>query len=139
MSTAAPASAAPPETPAATPHPQADSKSTPKAAPKARAAAPAPDLKSYRRQIAARAVAALLGGYALGSATAACLGAALAALGMARLDAVMAATMLGYVLMAGAAIWAFSCASARRACWGIAAPALALLPLALWLTQGGQP
>ena len=126
---AAPAAAAPTETPAATPKP----------APKARAAAPAPDLKSYRRQIAARSVAALLGGYPLGSATAACLGAALAALGMARLEAVMAATMLGYVLMAVAAIWAFSCASARRACWGIAAPALALLPLALWLTQGGQP
>lgn len=126
---AAPAAAAPTETPAATPRP----------APKARAAAPAPDLKSYRRQIASRAVAALLGGYTLGSATAACLGAALAALGMARLEAVMAATMLGYVLMAVAAIWAFSCASARRACWGIAAPALALLPLAWLLTQGGQP
>lgn len=77
----------------------------------------------YRWGVASRALAATGGGYALAALGAGALGLAFARGGMARPDAVMAGTLLAFVIHACAALWAFGCATAWRAWLGIALPA----------------
>lgn len=81
-----------------------------------------------RSGIAARVLAAILGGYGLAALWAA---AAAVALPMPRQEAVLGGLLLGFLVHAGAAIWAFAARSAARAMAGLlvaaAPPALAIL------------
>ncbi len=83
----------------------------------------------YRLAVASRSAAAILGGYALASATAACLAVWLP---LSRADAVIAGQMLAFVAYACAALWVFATHSAWRAWVGVLAPA-AVLGLLYWL------
>lgn len=94
-----------------------------------------PGLARYRWNIALRSLAATGGGYVLAAASAAWLGRLLPALGMSRLEAVAAATMLAFIVHACAAIWAFAVASTWRATLGILLPA-AVLAVGAWATGG---
>lgn len=85
-----------------------------------------PSMGRYRWAVASRALAAAGGGYVLAASAAGALGLAFMRSGMARPDAVLASTMLSFVLYACAALWAFGCATAWRAWAGIGAPALVL-------------
>jgi hypothetical protein len=76
---------------------------------------------SYRLGVASRAVAAILGGYAL---AAACTAALAVALPMKPVDAVMTATMISFVVYTCAAMWAFSARNALHAWLGIVLPAV---------------
>lgn len=87
----------------------------------------------YRWAVASRALAATVGGYALASATAAGAGLVLARTGSSGVDAVLWGSMLAFIVHAIAALWAFGCASARRAWLGIGIPAAVLAVLALSL------
>ncbi|RCW68626.1 iron transporter [Pseudorhodoferax soli] len=93
-------------------------------------------LARYRLAVASRAVAAAAGGYVMAATCAAALSLALPALGGARPDAVLIATMLAFVLHAIAAMWAFGCASAWRAWWGIGALTALSAAAVLWLRGG---
>ncbi|NLS25592.1 hypothetical protein S2M10_05600 [Sphingomonas sp. S2M10] len=87
----------------------------------------------YRANIAVRAVAGSLGAYLV----AACFAAAAArTLPLPRLDAVVAATMLAFVVAPVAAIWAFLASGPLRALGGILAAA-ALLAAVAW--AAGMP
>ena len=68
----------------------------------------------YRWAIASRVLAAIFGGYALSALFCATVGLALMHAGASRLDAVMTATMLAFVVHSIAAIWAFRARSASR-------------------------
>ncbi|NYE24907.1 iron transporter [Pigmentiphaga litoralis] len=83
------------------------------------AKAPAPPVFRYRLQIASRAAAAIFGGYALGASTATVLAAVLP---LPRVDAVLLATMLAFIVHAVAAMWAFRCSSLTRLWVGLLAP-----------------
>lgn len=88
------------------------------------------DVVRHRWSVAARALAALPGGYAL----AALLASALALLSSApREEAVAAAALPAYAVHLAAAIWAFWARTAARAWLGVGAPALALALLVWWL------
>ncbi|WP_159915435.1 DUF3649 domain-containing protein [Pantoea sp. 18069] len=89
----------------------------------------------YRLAVVSRALAAVGGGYALASATAAGVGLFLAQTGSTRTDAVMWATMLSFIAQACAALWAFGCKSALRAWLGIGTPAV-LLGVLTYLLKG---
>lgn len=84
---------------------------------------------AYRLAVASRAVAAVFGGYAL---------AALCTIFLSRVlplpvaDAVLAATMLSFIVYALAVIWVFATATAVRAWAGLAAGALPMAA-AVWL------
>lgn len=77
----------------------------------------------YRLAVFSRAAAAILGGYALASAAAACLAVWLP---MGRADAVTTAQMLSFVVYAGGVIWVFATRNAWRAWAGILLPAAVL-------------
>ena len=92
----------------------------------------------YRGAVLMRLGVGFIGGYVLSAVFAAALGLACVRwVGMARTEAVTAATMLSFVVLAAAVIWSFSCVNAKRACVGIAVPAVLLGLLAWWLS-GGQ-
>lgn len=83
----------------------------------------------HRWMVASRALAAIVGGYAV-----AALGAAALAvyLPLPRADAALTGTLLSFLIYAGAVIWVFAARDAGRAWLGVLLPA-ALLGLALWL------
>lgn len=86
--------------------------------------------KRSRWNIAARATAALPGGYAL----AALVASALALLSSApREEAVAAAVLPAFVLHLAAAVWAFWAPTVARAWLGVGAPTLILAALVWWL------
>lgn len=88
----------------------------------------------YRRPwlgVLSRSLAAILGGYALASASAV----VLALLPLAPSEAVLTGMMVGVLVCACAALWAFAAATAWRAWVGLALPTLLLLAIA-WLQQG---
>lgn len=107
-----------------------DAASTPESRPRAKTV---PALGRYRWAVASRALAAIGGGYALAAATAAGVGLALARAGSSGVEAVLWASMLAFIVHAIAALWAFGCASARRAWLGIGIPAVLLGALVLAL------
>lgn len=90
-------------------------------------------LGRYRWAVASRALAAIAGGYALSAATAAGVGLMLTRSGSTGVDAVLWATMLGFITHAIAALWAFGCANATRAWLGIGIPAALLGAVAFGL------
>lgn len=88
-------------------------------------------LARYRWAVTSRTFAAALGGYVLSATSAAALSLALPLAGVARVEAVLWATMLAFLLHAVAALWCFGCASAWRAWFGVGLPA-AIASLAMW-------
>ncbi|CUI72786.1 DUF3649 domain-containing protein [Achromobacter ruhlandii] len=74
----------------------------------------------YRLAVASRAMAAILGGYGLASAAAACLAVWLP---MQRADAVVTAQMSAFVVYTCGVIWVFATRNAWRAWAGILLPA----------------
>lgn len=93
-----------------------------------------PSLLRYRLAVASRTAAAVFGGYALSAAFAAAFSVWLPRVSsLSRTDAVMAATMLSFIVYAAAVVWVFSCTRAGRAWFGLLAPALILGALA-WAT-----
>ncbi|WP_454693802.1 DUF3649 domain-containing protein [Achromobacter aegrifaciens] len=77
----------------------------------------------YRLAVFSRAAAAILGGYVLASAAAACLAIWLP---MRRPDAVITAQMLSFVFYACGVIWVFATRNAWRAWAGVLLPAMLL-------------
>lgn len=77
----------------------------------------------YRLAVFSRATAAILGGYALASAAAACLAVWLP---LGRPDAVTVAQLLSFVVYSCGVIWVFATRSAWRAWAGILGPAALL-------------
>jgi len=86
----------------------------------------------YRVGIAARAVAAIGGGYLLAALASTLLALVLP---LARADAVIIATMLAFVVYTCAILWVFATASAARAWTGLLA-ACGLCAVLLWLARG---
>jgi len=84
----------------------------------------------YRGGVAARAVAAIGGGYVLTAIASALIAIALP---LSRADAVTIATLLSFVVYTCVILWVFATASALRAWIGVLA-ASALLGGILWLT-----
>ncbi len=82
----------------------------------------------HRLDVLVRLLAGAGGGYGLAALFAMLLSVALP---LARLEAVLFATMGSFAVYAAAVVWAFAARSALRACLGLAVPA-ALLGLALW-------
>ena len=79
--------------------------------------------------VLSRSCAAIFGGYALASASSLLLAHALATPS----QAVLTGMMVGILVCAGAALWAFATATAWRAWAGILAPAVAMFAAAAWL------
>lgn len=97
-----------------------------------------PSLVHYRLTVLSRMLAAFVGGYGLSAAFAAAFGlAAVRWLGMAKADAVSMSTMLSFIVFTVAVLWAFACASTRKAWVGIVLPAAVLGGLTLAF-YGGQ-
>jgi hypothetical protein len=92
----------------------------------------------YHLGIASRAFAAGAGGYLLACACSVGMGLAFLAGGMTPVDALIVANGLAFIAYASAVLWAFSCANAARAWWGILGPALLLAALGVSL-QGHHP
>lgn len=81
----------------------------------------------YRMAIASRAVAAILGGYAVAALATGCLALVLANwAGMSRPEAVVASTLLSFLWFALTVIWVFAAGTAWRAWIGLAVPAAVL-------------
>lgn len=96
--------------------------------------APLADRLAYRLGVGARAVAAILGGYALAAAATAFLALLLPALSLSRADAVMASTLFSFTVYACAVLWVFAARSAARAWLGLLLPAALLAGAATFLS-----
>ena len=92
---------------------------------------PGAGLARYRWAVVSRIIAAVLGGYALAAATAASLAVWLP---MTRVDAVVTASMLGFVTYTIGVMWVFAARNAWRAWSGIVVPTAVLAGL-FWLGQ----
>ena len=90
---------------------------------------PGASLAHYRWAVASRVGAAVLGGYVLASATAACLAVWLP---LARVDAVIAAMLSAFAVYALGVTWVFATRNAWRAWAGMLVPA-GLLAALFWL------
>lgn len=84
---------------------------------------PATLTASYRLAIASRALAAIVGGYAL---TAIATFALAVFLPMSKAEASLTATMLSFLIYVCAVLWVFATRTAWRAWAGILAPSIAL-------------
>ena len=95
--------------------------------------------RSYRLAVAARLVLAVLGGYALAALSTALFSLILP---MERAEAVTAATLFSFPVMALAVLYVFATRSLRAAALGLGLPLIAL-SLGLWLAlsvlQLGNP
>lgn len=89
----------------------------------------------YRWAVAARSVLAAGGGYVLAASWSICMSLLFQRTGMARMDAVTAATMLSFLVYACAALWVFATPRMTKACIGLALPTL-VLALGAWLLRG---
>lgn len=86
----------------------------------------------YRLGVASRAVAAIVGAYAMAAASTAVLSLALP---MPRVDAVMTATLLSFTVYTCAVIWVFAARDALHAWLGIGVPTV-VMGLGLLLFRG---
>ncbi len=87
-------------------------------------------LARYRLDIALRVLAATGGAYALAAASAYCMALLLP---VSRIDAVLASTMLAFLIFAVAAMWSFRCASLVRLWVGLLAATAIMWALARFL------
>ena len=89
----------------------------------------------HRLSVSLRVIGAVLGGYALSAALVALLAVALPRLvGWPRSEAVLLASMLGFLIYLGALVWAFSQRCASRI-WGVFVVGTAAAALLLYLLQ----
>lgn len=86
----------------------------------------------YRLGVASRAVAAIVGAYAMAAASTAVISLALP---MPRVDAVMTATLLSFTVYTCAVIWVFAARDALHAWLGIGVPTV-VMGLGLLLFRG---
>lgn len=98
-----------------------------------------PGLWGYRSRVASRAIAAVFGGYTVSAASAAVGAVGFQWLGLSRVDATMAATMLSFVVYAVVVMGCFACVSAKRAWAGTVVPAGLLAFIAWAVASQGQP
>jgi len=90
----------------------------------------------YRGQVILRTLAGAVGGFYLATACAGLSARGLLALdAVTRNDATLAGRMIGFLVMAIALMWAYGCASQRRAWLGVALPAAVLSALNWWLSS----
>jgi len=88
----------------------------------------------YRWMVASRVLAGFVGGYLLASLATSVMALLLVCVsGHPRADALLIATMLGFVLYAGVIVWVFSTRTAGRAWLGMVACLVVLWPLWRWL------
>jgi len=92
-------------------------------------------LARYRWAVAARCVLGAGGSYLLAASWAACMSLLFVKAGMARMEAVTAATMLSFVVYACAALWVFATPRLGKACIGLAVPTL-VLAIGAWMLRG---
>lgn len=90
----------------------------------------------HRLGVGSRALAAVVGGYALAAGVTAALALALKSSG-SREDVVMLATMPSFLVWAGAVVWAFSARTAWRAWAGVAIPGVVVATAVWFLRSGG--
>jgi uncharacterized membrane protein YfcA len=91
----------------------------------------------YRGAVASRILAALLGGYLMAYASAALL---TVLLPMSRINRVVTASLLSFVVWTAVAIWVFAARSAWRGWWTVLAAAAVMLGLAIsWRDYGMRP
>jgi hypothetical protein len=86
---------------------------------------------SYRLAVASRALAAIVGGYAL---TALAITALAIFLPLSRAEASLTATLLSFLIYTCVVIWVFATRSATRAWIGVIAP-MAVLGALVWLQR----
>lgn len=91
--------------------------------------------RGYRARVAGRILLASLGGYALAAMATAFLSLTLP---LERAEAVVAATLLSFAVIAGAVMFAFAARSLRFAALGLGLP-LAALGLGVLLLRSGLP
>ncbi|WP_028623401.1 DUF3649 domain-containing protein [Pseudomonas sp. Ant30-3] len=91
---------------------------------------------SYRMAVASRALAAVLGGYAVAALASVCL---TMWLPMARADAVVTGMMTSFLAYLCAVLWCFACHSAWRAWHGLIVASLLLAAAAGLGYWAGQP
>jgi hypothetical protein len=89
--------------------------------------------RRYRLSVAARVLAALPGGYVLGSLTAALLALTLP---LSRDEAVQAGALVSLAVYPATVLWVFSARTALRAWLGIALPGI-MMGAAVWMLRGG--
>ena len=90
----------------------------------------------YRLGVAARALAAIAGGYGVAALSAAVLALCLpAAFGMARSEAAMTGTLASFIVFALAVMWVFAARTALRAWSGLVVAAVPLAVLLLLFTR----
>jgi len=87
----------------------------------------------YRWQVISRTLVGALGGFYLAESSAALIARGMMALDVSRNDATLSARMIGFILMAVAVMWAYGCATQRRAWLGVGVPAALTSALAWWL------
>lgn len=92
-----------------------------------------PRISTNRIRLGLRVVGAVAGGYGVTALAVAAAGAALARLGMARAEAVVLATMLGFLGYLVILLWGFSVARVARLWAGLAAAAAAFAGLLWWM------
>ncbi|WP_217494451.1 DUF3649 domain-containing protein [Nibricoccus aquaticus] len=92
-------------------------------------------MKTSRWAIASRALAAVLGGYALAAGVNVALALALKNSGP-REDVILLATMPAFLVWAGAVVWVFAARTAWRAWAGVAIPS-AVIAAAVWFLKSG--
>jgi hypothetical protein len=97
---------------------------------------PAPAPLRYRLGVFSRCLAASAGGYALASASSACIARLMPA---APAQAAVSGMMLGFVVYVLAILWVFACSSATRAWLGLGVLTLALALADLALYRAGAP
>lgn len=90
---------------------------------------------SYRLGVVSRLMAATVGGYCLASL---CVGCLALGLGLDRGEAVLAATLPAFLMLASVAVWVFAARSAGRAWLGVMVPALLLWACRQWLLGGAR-
>jgi hypothetical protein len=86
----------------------------------------------YRLGVVSRCLAASMGGYALASASSACIAALVPA---APAQAAASGMMLGLLVYVLAVLWVFACASAIKAWLGVVVGTLILALTSLWLSR----
>lgn len=88
------------------------------------------------RAVLLRIIGAVLGGYAVSAAVVALLAVGLTRLSMARSEAVVSASLLGFVLYLLVLLWAFSVRSLWRLWAGVVGGSALAYGLTQWLTHG---
>ncbi len=95
-----------------------------------------PGASRARLAVASRALAAIVGGYALAAGTNVALALALRNTGPKE-DVIMLATMPAFLVWAGGVVWVFSARTAWRAWAGVAIPCALVALVIWWLRSGG--